>query len=194
MPASESEDPRPLFRRAADQAEHLAGAVHPDQLFNPTPCAEYDVRALLGHLVAVLRKVAHVGVGKDADDIPAVIDGVADESWVNAIKRARSDLEAVWAEDEVLDRTLELPWATLPGRAVLDAYTHELTVHSWDLAHATGRLAQLDHDLGDRALDWFTRFVPPDSRGEQAGFQAVVSVPDDTDVYSRLAAFTGRRP
>lgn len=161
---------------------------------DPTPCGEYNVRALLGHLLAVLRKIAHVGQGGDADDVPAVIEGVADDGWVSALGKARGELELVWAQDALLDRTLALPWATLPGRAILDAYAHELTVHSWDLAHATGRLAQLDPDLGARALDWFSHFVPPESRGEQGQFQDAVPVPDHADVYTRLAAFTGRQP
>lgn len=190
----EHRDPRPLFRRAADQFEHQAGAVRPDEMGNPTPCAEYDVRALLGHVVSVLRKVAHVATGGAAGDIPAVIGDISDDDWVSALRRARSDLDQVWADDAVLDRAIVLPWATLPGRATLDAYTHELTMHSWDLGQATGRVRQLAPDLAERALDWFTRFVPSEDRGERGGFTAVVQLPDTADVYPRLAAFTGRQP
>jgi uncharacterized protein (TIGR03086 family) len=94
----------------------------------------------------------------------------------------------------MLDRMVTLPWATLPGRAVLDAYTHEFTVHSWDLAHATDRLAGLDPELAVQALDAFPRFAPPETRSGQGQFGPVVPVPDDADVYTRLAAYLGRRP
>lgn len=190
----EHQDPRPLFRRAADQVEHQAGAVRPDELGNPTPCAEYDVRALLGHLVAVLRKLVHVADGGAAGDIPAVIADISDDDWVSALRHARNELDQVWADDAVLDRSLELPWATMSGRETLDAYTHELTMHSWDLGQATGRVRHLDPDLAEQALDWFTQFVPSGDRGEGGGFTAVVQVPDSADVYTRLAAYTGRQP
>jgi uncharacterized protein (TIGR03086 family) len=187
-------DPRPLFARSLAQTEQQVAAVRPDEMGNRTPCADYDVRALLGHVVAVLHKIARVGAGADVRDAPDVIDGIDDNGWVGAVARARSDVERVWADDTMLDRMLTLPWATLPGRAVLDAYAHEFTVHSWDLAHATGRLAELDPDLAGHALDAFPAFAPPEARSGEGRFGPVVPVPEDADVYTRLAAYLGRRP
>ena len=45
----------------------------------------------------------------------------------------------MWADDALLDLTVELPWATLSGTEVLASYTGELTLHTWDLATATGQ-------------------------------------------------------
>jgi uncharacterized protein (TIGR03086 family) len=187
-------DPRPLFARSLDQTAHLIAAVRPDELGNRTPCADYDVRALLGHVVGVLHKIARVGAGVDTRDVPDVIDGIDDDGWVGAFTRARGEAERVWAYDEKLDRLVTLPWATLPGRVALDAYTHEFTVHSWDLAHATDRLAELDPDLAAQALEAFPNFAPPEARSGQSKFGPVVPVPDDADVYTRLASYLGRRP
>lgn len=186
-------DPRPLFAAAVDQAERQVAAVRPDELSNSTPCADYDVRALLGHMISVLHKLARVGAGRDARDVADVIDGI-DTDWAGTFTRARGEVERVWADDAVLDRMVTLPWATLPGRAAVDAYTHEFTVHSWDLAHATGRLSDLDPDLAVRALDAFATFAPPETRGGQGKFGPVVQVSDDADVYTRLAAYLGRQP
>lgn len=165
-----------------------------DELSNRTPCADYDVRALLGHVVGVLHKLTRVGTGGDARDLPDVIDGIADDGWASAFTRARSEVERVWADDDKLDRMVELPWATLPGRDALEAYTHEFTAHSWDLAHATRRLAELDPDLAAQALEAFSKFAPPEDRSEQGPFSPVVPVPDDADLYTRLAAYLGRQP
>lgn len=189
-----SPDPRPVFARALDQAGKQVAAVSPDELSSRTPCADYDVRALLGHVISVLRKLARVGTGADARDIPDVIDGIADDGWASAFALARSEVDRVWADDEKLDRMVELPWATMPGRDVLEVYAHEFTVHSWDLAHATRRLADLDPDLAARALEVFAKFAPPEDRSEQGPFSPVVSVPADADVHTRLAAYAGRRP
>jgi mycothiol maleylpyruvate isomerase-like protein len=59
-------DPRPLHRRAMTQTESIVAAVEPGQLGNSTPCAEYDVRALLSHIVGGLNRVAIAGEGGDA--------------------------------------------------------------------------------------------------------------------------------
>ncbi|NNH74797.1 TIGR03086 family protein [Nocardia uniformis] len=188
------DDPRPVFARAVDQAEKQVEAVRPDELGNSTPCADYDVRALLGHMISVLYKIARVGAGGDAREIADVIDGIADTDWADAFTKARSDVERVWAADEMLDRMVTLPWATLPGRVALDAYTHEFTAHAWDLAHATGRLSELDPDLAVRALDAFPKFAPPETRSGQGPFGPAIAVSADADAYIRLAAYLGRRP
>src|SRR4051794_5368167 len=60
---TQTTDPRPAFAGAVALAVDTAAAVRPDQLDRPTPCPEYDVRALLGHLLSVLRRVAAVGRG-----------------------------------------------------------------------------------------------------------------------------------
>lgn len=186
-------DPRPILARALDQTQRQFAAVRPDELDNRTPCAEYDVRALLGHVVGVLHKLARAGAGGDARQLPDVAEGIPDDGWSSAFPQARGEVERVWAGDEILGRMVELPWATLPGRDVLEAYTHEFTAHSWDLAHATRRLAELDPDLATRALEAFSTFAPPEERSERGPFGPVVPAPEDADVYTRLAAYLGRR-
>lgn len=187
-------DPRPFFARSLDQTAQQIAALRPDELSNRTPCTDYDVRALLGHVVSVLHRLALVGDGADTSDVPAVIEGIDDDGWSDAFAQARDEAERVWADDEKLDRAITLSWATLPGRTVLDIYTHEFTVHSWDLAHATGRLTGLDPELAERALEEFPKLAPPEERGAQDPFEPAVPVPDDTDIYTRLAAYTGRHP
>jgi uncharacterized protein (TIGR03086 family) len=194
MKVQPGHDPRPLFARSLNQTEQQIAAVRPDELSNRTPCADYDVRALLGHVVAVLHKIARVGAGMDAWDVPDVIEGVDEDGWAGAFTRARGEAERVWADDEKLDRMVTLPWAVLPGRVALHAYTHEFTVHSWDLARATDRLAELDPDLAAQALRAFPKFAPPEARSGQGPFGPVVPAPDDADVYTRLASYLGRRP
>ncbi|MFE2937145.1 hypothetical protein [Streptomyces sp. NPDC059278] len=106
--------------------------------------SDYDVRALLGHVVSVLHRLARVGTRGNTCGAPDVIEGTADDSWARVFVQARGEVERAWADIEKLDRLVELPGATMPGRTALDAYTHEFAVHSWGLAHATQRLAGLD--------------------------------------------------
>ncbi|MGH8880366.1 MAG: TIGR03086 family metal-binding protein [Stackebrandtia sp.] len=194
MTTRAADDPRPLFAQAMDQAERQVAAVRPDELGNSTPCDDYDVRALLGHMIAVLHKLARVGAGRDTQGVPDVVEGIADTDWADTFAKARGELDGIWADDALLDRMVTLPWATLPGRTVVDIYTHEFTVHSWDIAHATRRLGELDPALAVRAIDAFAEYAPPESRAEEGQFGPVVKVSDDADVYTRLAAYVGRRP
>ena len=67
-------DPRPIHRRAISQTGAIVAAVEPGQLGLPTPCPEYDVRALLSHIVGGLNRVAVAGEGGNALARPARAD------------------------------------------------------------------------------------------------------------------------
>lgn len=192
MPPDDPTDPRPRLAVALDQITELIDTVAPSDLDRATPCDDYDVRTLLAHVLAVVRKLTVVGHDGDATEVgdPAE-DPVQD--WGAAIRSARTELERVWAADASLDGDRTLPWAVMPGREVLTAYTHEFTVHAWDLARATGRLDALDPESSQAALDWFTRYVPADDRPEGGGFGPAIPVAADADVHTRLAAHVGRK-
>lgn len=155
------------------------------------PCGDYDVETLLAHVVAVLRKLATVGRGEDMTAVTDPADDVAKRGAAEFLL-ARADLESVWTNDAALDKLHTVAWGTMTGRELLDAYTHELTVHAWDLARATGRGHDLDPALAEAALEWFTDNVPPGARSEDGPFGPVVEVDHDADIYTGLAGYVGR--
>ena len=183
-------DPRPRLSRALDQTRHQVDALGRDDLGRPTPCTDYDVRTLLAHVIAVLRKLTVVGRG---EDLGAVADPATDVTgeWGDEFRRTWDRFEQVWSDDSALDRSYAMPWASMSGRELLDAYAHEFTVRSWDLARVTGRVDDLDPGLAEAALSWFADNVPADSR-DDGHFGPVVEVPADADVYTRLAGYVGR--
>jgi uncharacterized protein (TIGR03086 family) len=193
-PPAPPADPRELLFAAADQAVALVGLVTPDRLAAPTPCDEYDVRHLTGHLVAVLRRIGYVAGGGHAFDVPSIVLDLPDDGWRPAARANAEDLRAAWADDAVLDRVLRLPWGEVPGRGAALAYVQELTTHSWDLATALGRADVLNPALAEVALAAATRFVPAQPRGGPIPFEAPVEIADDAPVYDRLVAWLGRDP
>ena len=185
-------DPRPMLYRAVALAGDVIQLVSPDQLDGPTPCPDFDVRALVGHLIGVLQRVAVVGRGEDPMKAPFVADAPP-EQWPAAWARGARDVEAVWSDDPVLDRELRVPWTTMPGRDVAGIYTSELTLHTWDLAQATGQKPAWDGEVVAASLAAMQTQLPADGR-EQFPFAAVVEVPADAPAIDRLVAWSGRRP
>ncbi len=184
-------DPRPMFIRALDQTQQLIDNVGPDELGLPTPCPEYDVRTLLGHLLSVVHRINLALTGGDPLTIPKVTDS---PDIAGAWKEHRTALDATLTDDSILGRICKLPFGTLPGAAAIGAYTGELTTHSWDLAKATGRLDQLDDELAVQVLAMVRQFLPAEPRGGDIPFGPVVPVADDASPYDRLAAWQGRTP
>jgi uncharacterized protein (TIGR03086 family) len=202
------DDPRALFGRAVALAGSVITSVTRDQLDGPTPCTEYDVRTLLGHLVSVLHRVAALGRDEDPFALPEV--RVADDGWVEAWFDTAEDARSAWADDDTLTRIMRLPWAELPGAGMLTMYTCEVTLHTWDLATATGqhpawddRVVSVAYEAMRRALPGPGRTalleavvadMPEEHRDGGFPFAEPVDVPADAPLIDRLVGWSGRRP
>ena len=198
-------DPRPILDRAIATGGSVIAAVRPDQLTAQTPCSEMDVRAMLGHLVGVLDRIAALGQGEDpfaVTDSPAPDDGWSD-AWTASARRAAD----AWRDDAVLERPMALPWIQGNGADVLASYFSELTVHTWDLAASTGQqpdwddavvaaaLAARDILPAENRLALFEEISSAMGMDEVAiPFAEAVTIPDDASAIDRLVAWNGRDP
>ncbi|MFG3207470.1 TIGR03086 family metal-binding protein [Streptomyces sp. NPDC048192] len=188
-------DPRPVYARATEQAAALIKTVRPEHLTAPTPCSEFDVRALLSHVVGGTRRIAVVGEGGDGLAVEPVAHGVADDGWAAAYDEVRVRVLKAWASDERMTSPVRVPWGEVPGHAALSGYVMEIVTHTWDLAEALGHPLELDPELAEFALTTARAVLPP-SRPRDAGtpFDAPRQADEKADTYERLAAWLGRTP
>jgi uncharacterized protein (TIGR03086 family) len=191
---TQNNDPRPFHRQALAQTEALVAAVTPGQLTLPTPCTEFDVRALLGHLIGALTRHAVVGEGGDGMAVNPHVSGIPDDGWLDAYHAARTRVAAAWADDAKLDALVEVPFGKVPGRVAVSSYVQEVLVHGWDLAKATGQPTELDPEPAAWVLAFSQQILPPERRGGEIPFDPPVPVPSDAGPYTQLAAWLGRQP
>ncbi|MGW7823300.1 TIGR03086 family metal-binding protein [Streptomyces puniciscabiei] len=188
-------DPRPVYTRATEQAAALVKSVRPEHLAAPTPCSEFDVRALLGHIVGGTRRIAVVGEGGDGMAVEPTAPGVADDGWAAAYDEVRVRVLKAWESDARMTSPVRVPWGEVPGHAALSGYVMEIVTHTWDLAEAIGHPLELDPELAEFALTT-ARTVLPDSRPRDAEtpFDDRRETPETADAYEQLAAWLGRTP
>ena len=181
-----------LLERALDQTAGLIAAVDASQAGWPTPCAGWDVRALVSHLTGQdLRNFLISARGESADwQVPAEKIGT---DWTAAFRDRAAPLRAAWRAAD-LDRLVAGLGGEAPLRARADQQITELAVHDWDLAKATGQPAELDPALAEHALRWSRGMLRPEFRGPDKAFGVEVPVADDAPVYDRLAGWFGRDP
>ncbi|MEO6628758.1 MAG: TIGR03086 family metal-binding protein [Aquihabitans sp.] len=204
-PAHDPIDPRPILDRAIATGDSVVARIRPAQLTAPTPCSEMDVRAMLGHLIGVLDRMAALGHGEDPF---AVTESHApDDGWFAAWTTSARRTTDAWRDDAVLEQPMALPWIQGKGAEVLASYFSELTVHTWDLAIATGQQPDWDDVVVAAALA-ARDFLPAENR--RALFEEIsaamgldevaipfaerVSIPDDAPAIDRLIAWNGRDP
>ncbi|MFF8769000.1 TIGR03086 family metal-binding protein [Kitasatospora sp. NPDC015120] len=187
-----AQDPRPLYLLALDQLEKLIAEAGPESLDRPTPCTEYDLRALLDHVVGGVHRLAYTGEGGRAEDVAAATGGVPNDGWPAALGRARARVTAAWAQDAKLERPASVPWGEVSGREAVGGYVLETVVHAWDIARALGTDRPLDERLGEAALAIALAVLPAEPRGGGFPFAPVRPAPAGADACTRLAAYCGR--
>jgi uncharacterized protein (TIGR03086 family) len=119
----------------------IVAQVAPDDLDRPTPCAGWDLRALLAHMTVQHRGFAAAAADRGADLAiwqPAdSLDPVAD------YRAAAAEVLTAFSAPDVLDRDFALPEIprapSFPGRVAVGFHLVDYVVHGWDVARTLGR-------------------------------------------------------
>ena len=182
-------DPIERIESATTFASGKVKEVTPADLAKPTPCSEFDVRALLNHMLGGLSMLTAAAGGEK----PAMPEGdqfgsdpapVYDES-------RRALITAVRGKG-VLDRQWQMPFGAMSGAMMAQIAFMEHLAHGWDLAKATGQDTTLPADLVMECMEVVT---PMDAMLRMPGVCGpVVSVPESAPPQDKLVAFLGRRP
>jgi uncharacterized protein (TIGR03086 family) len=181
-----------LMERALDQTGGLITAIDASQAGLATPCAGWDVRALVSHLAGQDLRNFLVSARGESADWQAPDDEIGDD-WAAVFRERAESLRAAWRAAD-LDRLVAGPGGEAPLRLRADQQITELAVHDWDLAKATGQPTRLDPALAEHALRWSRQMLRPEFRGPDKAFGLEVPVPEDAPVYDRLAGWFGRDP
>jgi uncharacterized protein (TIGR03086 family) len=163
--------------------------VRPDQWSLPTPCSEWDVRALANHSMFVAETF-----GLAAQGLPPASERDADilgDEPAAQFERLAKVAVGAWRERGT-DGTVKIPFGEVPAAAAVRIETVDTFVHSWDLARATGQDARLDDALGIELLEFTRSLIPESPRG--GAFGPVVPLTDDAPGTARLLAYSGRTP
>jgi uncharacterized protein (TIGR03086 family) len=172
-------------RRAQDTFAHVLANVTCDQLSSPTPCPEWDVKALIDHVIAGNQRVVQRAGGRVAP-LP--------EGFAAAHRASAEAAHKTFAGPQALNRTYRLPIGELPGTTFIELRTSDLLTHAWDLAVATGQSTDLDPELGEYVLAFSTQMMShPGLRGDGRPFGKEQACGDDRPVADQLAAFLGRK-
>lgn len=165
--------------------QRVVHTIAADDLSRRTPCTEFDVSALTGHL---LNSISALG-GMVGAQIPERDEGDSVERQV--IAAARPALDA-WHRHG-LDGSVPFGKGEIPAKSACGILSIEFLVHAWDYAAAVGHDINAPEPLSEYVLGLARQIIRPELRG-QAGFDDPVDVPEDAGALEQLVAFTGRNP
>ena len=170
-------------------AKSVLGGVSENQLTAPSPCSEWDVAALIDHLVgSQYWFLQAISVAKPAD---AAVDASTGDYRAAFDEVSASVMDALSA-DGFESRAVELPFGTFTGAQFVDFVGLETLAHSWDVAKATSQNTDLAPDAAAHLLE-VAQATMGDDRVENGNFGSVQPCAPDAPAADRLAAFLGRR-
>jgi uncharacterized protein (TIGR03086 family) len=181
-----------LHRRALAATGRVVAGISADQLDLGTPDADWDVRALLNHLVAGNLWAAELAAGRTIEQVGDRLDGdVVGADPAAAYDRSAAAAAAVFEAPGALDAPCSVSYGPVPGSVYAGHRFVDVLIHGWDLADATGQDTRLEAGL----VDACTRILEPQVEAFRAAGVIGPAVPTApaASPQTKLLATLGRR-
>ncbi|MEB4209658.1 TIGR03086 family metal-binding protein [Mycobacterium sp. 94-17] len=165
--------------------QQVLHTIASDDLTRRTPCAQFDVSQLTGHLLNSISALGDM-VGAELPE-PDASESVERQ----VIAAARPALDA-WHRHG-LDGSVPFGKAEMPAKSACGVLSIEFLVHAWDYAKAVGRDVDAPEPLCEYVLGLARNIIRPEFR-DGGGFDYPVDVSGEAEALDQLVAFTGRNP
>ncbi len=159
----------------------------------PTPCAEWDVRDLVNHVVGEDRWTKPLLDGRTIAEVGDSLDGdLLGSDPALAAREAGAEASDAVAERLPLGRPVQLSYGEESAEEYIRQLLADHAVHTWDLLAATGQDRTLDPALVADVADWFADREEAYRSGGAIGPRP--DSPSADDPQARLLSAFGRDP
>jgi uncharacterized protein (TIGR03086 family) len=174
----------------------LVRQVGPGQWDGATPCTEWNVRSLVGHLITGRHVYRGFLEGVPVAELRLMLqrpDEAAGEDPVAACESAVRSIRAAFEQPGALERTVHHTIGDMPGRQLLVQLVADCVVHSWDLATAIGADPGLDEQLVELSYEFYLPLMQKDAVYAYGWFKPPASpLPEGATALERLLYLLGR--
>lgn len=184
-----------LLDRAIAYTRGSLALVRADLMSAPTPCAGWDLRALLTHMDDSLVSLHEAGsVRRVRVDVPPA----APDDLVESLRTRACQLLAEWTADWATgavggeSRDVLVDGRPVTSPVLTSAGALEVVVHGWDVAVSCGAPRPIPDDLAAALLRLAPVLVTDADRPARFGPQ--LTAPPGALSGERLLAFLGRDP
>src|SRR5664280_385370 len=163
------------LEQSYDQTAKLVAGLTPAELDAPSPCAGWDVRATLNHMLGATWMFTLVNQAS------------------LAVTAAAKENLASWRQPGAFEGDRTYFFGTFPATGAAMLNLGEVVVHNWDVAKATGQELVIDPAVGQMIYDWGVS-IPLDDFRDHGAFGPEVAVPASASIVDRLVGLLGRQP
>jgi uncharacterized protein (TIGR03086 family) len=135
-------------RQALEATRKVVAGIDGSQLTNATPCADWNVRDLLNHVVSGNWWAAELANGKTIEEVGDRLDGdVIGDDPLGTYEASADAAAAVFEKPGALEAPCAVSYGPVPGSVYAGHRFLDVLIHGWDLAVATGQDTTLDPEL-----------------------------------------------
>ena len=185
--------PHLLVAGAAAPTVEVVRGIAPDQLDAPTPCTEFDVRALINHLLfwgpSLVGAARKEGVAPPAEGE----QDLAGSDWAARLEAQTDEIVASWSDPGAWEGMTRMGSPTqMPAPMIGGMVLGELVVHGWDLARATGQHPHWRDEV--LAFTYDTVHMTAEQGRQMGVYGPEVPVRATAPALDRILGLTGRDP
>jgi uncharacterized protein (TIGR03086 family) len=178
------------LEQSYEQTAKLVAGLTPAELDAPSPCAGWDVRATLNHLLGTIWMFTLVNQGQFADQDAG--DVIGDDATLAVTAAAKENL-AGWRQPGAFEGDRSYVFGTIPAAAAAMLNLGEVVAHNWDVSRGTGQELVIDPAVGQMVYDWAVS-IPLDDLRDHGAFGPEVTVAARAPIVDRLVGLLGRQP
>ena len=188
--APSMEDRGKFYTRALDATKAFVAGIKPDQLEAPTPCAEWNVKQLMQHVISGTIFIEDMFDGKTVADVGDKYAGdLVGTDPSAAYNAAAESAKAALARPGAMEQTVHLSRGDMTGAAYATSMFTDVLIHAWDVAKATGQDTKLDPELVAAS---YAIMLPRQGQLPEVAFGTDQGIADSADLQTKLLGMLGR--
>ena len=183
------------IQAAATEFARLVDGTRPDQLDNPTPCADFKVRDLINHVAsgATMFAIAFDQGSVPDEELGLLFGDVLGDDYKGVLAAAMDKAATAFTRPGALEGDVVLPFGEFAREDALGLAVFDVMVHAWDLASSTGQELRLTDEDALIGLE-LARMHIVDAMRDGNTFADIVIIDEESGSWAELLAFTGRQP
>src|SRR6478672_11351261 len=139
-----------LHAQALDVTGRIVTGVPAGRWHAATPCAGWDARALLNHVVSGNLWAAELAAGTTIESVGSRLDGdVLGPDPAGSYATSAKAAAAVFLRPGALEAPCAVSYGPVPGSVYAGHRFIDVLIHGWDLATATGQPSPVTPELAE---------------------------------------------
>jgi len=183
-------DPKVLFAKAVESASLCIRRITPDDMGKPTPCSEWDLRALLNHLVYELLWVPDLLMGKTVAEVGTKHDGDVLYSDPQSAWQHAADGALVAIKHADPSAVVHLSYGDKSAEYYIVEIANDVLIHGWDIGRSLHCSVVFDEAVAKVLYDVF--LPRREELASNGSFGTPVEVGSDAPIQVKLLALMGR--